>query len=640
MKKRIRLLLIILILALLSGCSATTSASASSKTTAKQVERGDLILGLSADGKIKLPVTNLNFEVEGTIKNIYVSSGDYVKKGDVLAELDDTDLQLALSNAKISLEKANLAYEDTITSGDYNLKVELANLDTLKKKQDTPFDEYTYQTAISNAELTLQRKKADLEDAEKTLEDSKGETKEPTNLYSYETAIANAKTNLERKEADLADAKKTLSDAENEAIEAFDEYTYKNAVTSAQTTLDRKKDELYDAEQAVWTAYYSLQSSYSSGDADKITKAESEYTSAQSKVTTAENSLADAETALKTAKENLERAKKTYNEDEAEKKQTEIDDAAKKVETAQQAYDDAKTSLANAYTNLENAKNSNVESAEKSLETAKRAYEDAVTSLQKAKDDLERAIKTYNDDLETTKASLQTQALKIDNLQNSSTSIRTALYNIDDAKNKVETAENDLAKIRITAPIDGKILNVSKNVGETVAAASSTPSMMFGTSSGSGAITICDTTAIYLTASITEGDIVGITEGQKINVTIDALEEENMTATVYSVSSIPSTDASGIITYEVTGKLDSLNEELRDNMSAFLTFVKKEKYDVLLVPNKAVYVEGTQQYVNVQLENGSIEKRAITGGLSNGTSMEVVDGLEEGETVVIGSVKA
>lgn len=610
MQRKPGLLIMIMTVAILSGCNAATPASAS-KTSTKQVTKGDLLLGLSADGKIKLPVTNLNFEVEGIIKNIYVSAGDMVKKGDILAELDDSDLQLALSNAKINLDKANAAYDDAIISSDYNLKVELANLEATKKKLDTPFDDYTYQLAISNAKTSLQRKEKDLADAKKALLEAEDVTIALSNEYTYKTAISNAKTTLERKQADLADAKKELSDAEKTVIDSFDEYQYKNAINSAEIALAGKIKEL-NAADPTDTAKY----------------------------TAAENAVESARVALETARTNLSRAEDAYDTDEKDKKQTKIDDAKKKVETAQLAVDDAQTSLNNANTNLENARTTSIDDAAKKLDTAQMAYDDAVTALKNAEDGLERAIKSYNDDLVTTKTSLQNQALKIDNMQNSKSTISNALYSIEDAKNKLQTAENDLAKIKIIAPIDGKILNVSKNVGEVVVASTSAPIMNFGTSSGNGAITICDTSQIYMTANITEGDITGVSMGQEIRVAIDALGEESLAATVYAISSIPNTDASGIITYEVTGKLNSLNDDIKDNMSAFLNFVKKEKKDVLLIPNKAIFVEDGQQYVNVQLDGKATEKRAVTCGLSNGTQTEVVEGLNEGETVIVGSVKS
>jgi HlyD family secretion protein len=60
----------------------------------------------------------------------------------------------------------------------------------------------------------------------------------------------------------------------------------------------------------------------------------------------------------------------------------------------------------------------------------------------------------------------------------------------------------------------------------------------------------------------------------------------------------------------------------------------------LIIPNRAVFVEDGQQYVNVAVngDETKLEKRAVTCGLSNGTETEVMEGLNVGEIVVIRGV--
>jgi hypothetical protein len=107
---------------------------------------------------------------------------------------------------------------------------------------------------------------------------------------------------------------------------------------------------------------------------------------------------------------------------------------------------------------------------------------------------------------------------------------------------------------------------------------------------------------------------------------------------VTNVDSIPTTDSSGITTYSVTCLLNDTSDIIKDGMNAYITFVQMEKKDVLLIPNRAVFMEDGLQYVNVVKADGSYEKRKIVGGLSNGSQTEVMSGLEEGETVAVGKV--
>jgi HlyD family secretion protein len=174
-------------------------------------------------------------------------------------------------------------------------------------------------------------------------------------------------------------------------------------------------------------------------------------------------------------------------------------------------------------------------------------------------------------------------------------------------------------------------------VGEKVSESENTPNIFMGAASTQNSlITIRDLSEIYMTANIPEGDIVGLSVGQKIRMEVDALDGQVVPATVCSVSSIPSRDASGIITYEVIGVLDEFNPDIRDQMSVFLTFIKKEITDALLIPNKAVFIEDNRQYVNVRNADGTAEKRAVVCGFSNGAQTEVISGLEQGETVIVG----
>jgi multidrug efflux pump subunit AcrA (membrane-fusion protein) len=153
-------------------------------------------------------------------------------------------------------------------------------------------------------------------------------------------------------------------------------------------------------------------------------------------------------------------------------------------------------------------------------------------------------------------------------------------------------------------------------------------------------MTICDPNEIYIKANITEGDIVSVTEGQKIRVTFDSFGDETFDGKVTSVSSLPTT-SNGITTYAVTCQLDQANPQVKDGMNAQIEFIQLEHPDVLMIPNKAVSIDKGKQYVNVVTEHGGkkvYEKRAVTCGLSNGTYTEVSQGLEEGETVAVGKV--
>ncbi|MHA0856543.1 efflux RND transporter periplasmic adaptor subunit [Paenibacillus sp. CMAA1364] len=194
-------------------------------------------------------------------------------------------------------------------------------------------------------------------------------------------------------------------------------------------------------------------------------------------------------------------------------------------------------------------------------------------------------------------------------------------------------------KVYIKAPIEGKVLDINFKVGEMVTGSKTETQSSSGSSTSSNAsVILMDPSVIYVKSNITESDISGIELGQQMRLTIDPLSLENVAAEVIRVSELPNIDSSGIVTYEVVGKLTETNPAIKEGMTTFLTYLKKEKKDVLMVPNKAIFIDDGKQYVNVKSSEGEIEKRLVAGGLSNGVNTEVMEGLKEGETIIIGGV--
>lgn len=428
------LVLCITIIFIFAGCTAKDTTTAPKKTTTATVTKGTLQIGLSADGRIYLSLTNLNFEVAGIVKKINVAAGQEVKAGDILAELDDTDLKLALVQAE---------------------------------------------NALSQAE-------------------------------------ANDKDVVNQRKLDIMDGKIKLSDAKAKHLDVVNQN--KISIMDEKIKLEESK-----------TNYY-----HTTTPGDAVLRAA--YLLEQAKYSTL----------------------------------------------------------------IKNAASGNA--------SAKAAY------------DLEK--KRY------------------DTLVNSDSSIQNSKLSMEEATNNMTVAKNNLAKIILKAPVAGKIINIAYKVGELVTGSKTTSGTIGGaTSSTTSFMTMSDPKVVYMKASVTEGDIAGIEKGQAMSVTVDSLDLSSIAGEVVTVSNIAKIDNSGIVTYEVSGKLKEPNKNILDGMSCFITYLKKEKANVLLLTNKAVFIENSKQFVNVQLANGTVEKRAVSCGLTNGVDTEVIEGVKEGDTVVIGGVK-
>ena len=253
---------------------------------------------------------------------------------------------------------------------------------------------------------------------------------------------------------------------------------------------------------------------------------------------------------------------------------------------------------------------------------------------------LNNSTNTYNaNPTDQTKAALDLETQTYNNLVNYDQSVIKAQAQVTTDQNNLKTAQENLSNVVLKAPSDGVITNISNKVGETISVSSGNGNGASGNSSTF--MVIEDPNVINVSSSVTEGDISGITNGQTMVMSIDALSLNNILGTVSTVSSKGSVDTSGIVTYTVTGTLNSPNADIKDGMTCSITFLKKQLKNVLMVPTKAVFIENGKQYVKVQQTSGgktTVVKKAVTCGLSNGTATEVSDGLTEGQTVILGSV--
>lgn len=70
-------------------------------------------------------------------------------------------------------------------------------------------------------------------------------------------------------------------------------------------------------------------------------------------------------------------------------------------------------------------------------------------------------------------------------------------------------------------------------------------------------------------------------------------------------------------------------------MNASVTIIVDQAQDVLTVPEGAIQTEGRNSVVEVQNDDGSTEKAIVQTGLSDGSNIEITEGLEEGQTIII-----
>lgn len=142
----------------------------------------------------------------------------------------------------------------------------------------------------------------------------------------------------------------------------------------------------------------------------------------------------------------------------------------------------------------------------------------------------------------------------------------------------LDSAQVDLNRTTIRAPIDGVVITRKVEVGQTVAAAMTTPTLF----------TIAnDLHKMQIEAAVSEADIGGVEEGQKVRFTVDAFPGRLFEGSVKQVRYAPSTNQN-VVTYTTVVDVDNKDLKLRPGMTANTRFITAERKNALKVPLAAI----------------------------------------------------
>lgn len=133
---------------------------------------------------------------------------------------------------------------------------------------------------------------------------------------------------------------------------------------------------------------------------------------------------------------------------------------------------------------------------------------------------------------------------------------------------------------------------------------------------------------------VSQEDINSVTIGQKIILNFLAERETELEAEVTEINSLPK-EASDTIQYVVTATLAPTDVKLLEGMTGTAKFIRKSVEDVLVLSNKAIELKDGKQYVLVRDQANKIKKVTIKTGFSDGRVSEVVEGLKDGDMVVV-----
>ena len=238
----------------------------------------------------------------------------------------------------------------------------------------------------------------------------------------------------------------------------------------------------------------------------------------------------------------------------------------------------------------------------------------AKASLTSAESQLNYAKLTY----ERTKQLYESNAATLASYQEAQNTYTQAQMSKKNAQAAYDQALVDLSYAEIYSPIDGVVLDRAVEVGQTVAASFSTPTLFTLAN---------DLTKMQVEAAVDEADIGQVKIGQRVNFTVDAYSYETFDGTVNQIR-MKATTTSNVVKYTVIISAPNPDLKLFPGMTANVTIITEEETG-LAVPAEAFNFTPDEQVLKAMRKNGKPEEmggkpqgeRPMMDGQSSGMSM-------------------
>ncbi len=199
------------------------------------------------------------------------------------------------------------------------------------------------------------------------------------------------------------------------------------------------------------------------------------------------------------------------------------------------------------------------------------------------------------------------------------------------AQASLKQLEEQLGYTTIVAPMDGLILSRNVEIGDAVS------SILVLGSSATLVMSEGDTSEVYVLGKVDESDIGKVYLGQPARIKVESFKDKTFTGHVTKISPL-GTEKDNVTTFEVRVSITNPGGELKAAMTANAEIILEEHKGVLMIPEGAIiYDKDKKASVEIpdpQVRDGK-RKIAVKLGISNGAKAEILDGLKEGQQVVL-----
>jgi len=270
-----------------------------------------------------------------------------------------------------------------------------------------------------------------------------------------------------------------------------------------------------------------------------------------------------------------------------------------------------------------------IDAAKTSIVSDQASIADKISAVQTAKSNLQTDVLEYDNAVESAQsdaakasAALAVAQAELELKSAGPRDWQLALYQAKllAAQANLQKAVAELEDYRLKAPIDGIISKINYEIGEFVG-------------STNPLITLIGESNLQIEVDVPESDIAKIRVGDEAGITLDAFGD-NLTFDGHITFVDPAeTVINDVVYYKVKTTFDHQEEEVKSGMTANVIVQTAFRENVLYVPARAV-LENGRRTVRI-LKDGQIEEREVTTGLRGDDGLiEIISGLEAGETVV------
>ncbi|MEG9884283.1 MAG: efflux RND transporter periplasmic adaptor subunit [Hyphomicrobiales bacterium] len=210
----------------------------------------------------------------------------------------------------------------------------------------------------------------------------------------------------------------------------------------------------------------------------------------------------------------------------------------------------------------------------------------------------------------------------------------------------MDQARIELGYTKIIAPMDGTVLSIVTQEGQTINASQTAPTI----------VVLGQTDVMTMLMEISEVDILKVKLGQKVYFTMTGESDHRYDASLESIEPAPESirndrdvdpegttlsSLSKAIYYNGAFNIPNPDGRLRSYMTAEIHIIVAEAKDVLTIPSQALSKneQNGVYVVEVVGADNRIERRKVTVGLNNRVTAQILSGLKRGEKVAVGKIK-